>query len=237
VNGTDIALISAALGGTNGLTKSGAGRLILSGNNQMLSGPINVTNGALTIRHNFALGDGPLKINGGSIYHNSGSYLVNNPVELASAGTFDVTSGTKLTLTGIISGSGGGLTKEGSGTLMLAGHSTYTGSTILNAGTLDIGADDTRCLGFSTLIINGGALDNTAVRTYGISGNNPMVWNGDFSFIGTETLDYGNGPVTVNGVRTVTVNANTLSLGGVLSGSGGIVKAGAGILYFDRHRR
>ncbi len=44
----------------------------------------------------------------------------------------------KMIISGNIGGSGGALTKDGNGTLVLSGANTYTGGTTLNAGTLSV---------------------------------------------------------------------------------------------------
>jgi fibronectin-binding autotransporter adhesin len=229
---TNPVTISSPITGTNGFTKNGAGTLSLTGNNLYLSGNVVVAQGAVTVANGYALGTGLLTMAGGAISNTTGSYTLDNQINLASVGTFGVASGANLTLTGVITNSGG-LTKEGAGTLMLAGANSFTGNTLLNAGTLRISSDGSTPLGYSTLVINGGSLDNIVIRNYGMAANNRQIWNGDFSFIGTQDLDMGAGTVTVNGSRQVTVNANTFQLDGVVSGSGSIIKSGTGILYLS----
>ena len=69
-----------------------------------------------------------------------------------------------------------------------------------------------------TLTINGGTLDSTVA---GVSlPNNVQNWNGDFTFKGTQNLNLGTGAVTLGSSRTVTANANTLTVGGVISDGG-----------------
>jgi autotransporter-associated beta strand protein len=70
---------------------------------------------------------------------------------LAGAGNIGTSTGTPLvtvgsngsntTYSGIYSGTGARLTKEGSGTLTISGTNTYRGATIINAGTLQISGD------------------------------------------------------------------------------------------------
>ncbi|MEI6037386.1 MAG: autotransporter-associated beta strand repeat-containing protein, partial [Planctomycetota bacterium] len=127
-----------------------------------------------------------------------------------------------------------GLTKSGAGNLTLNGANTYSGQTTLNSGTLTLGNDV--ALGTGRLAINGGVLDATANRL--TTNNNLQSWNGDFTFLGTNTLNLGTGGVTLGnltlgGSRTVTVTANTLTVGGAIgdgSQAYGLTKAGAGTL-------
>jgi autotransporter-associated beta strand protein len=137
-----------------------------------------------------------------------------------------------LTVGGVISGSGFSLTKAGSGTLTLAGANTYTGGTIINAGTLNI--NNASALGTGTFTIAGGSnavIDNTTGSAITLSTNNAQAWNGNFTFTGTQSLNLGTGAVTLGASRTVTVSANNLTVGGIISGSGfGLTKAGNGTL-------
>ena len=63
--------------------------------------------------------------------------------------------------------------------------------------------------------------------------NSAQSWNGDFTFNGTQNLNMGTGPVTLGSNRIVTVNANTLTVNGLISDGGNgfsLTKAGPGTL-------
>jgi autotransporter-associated beta strand protein len=128
----------------------------------------------------------------------------------------------------------GTLIKTGSNRLTLSGANTYTGGTYLNAGVLALGSttSSTTALGTGTLRINGGSLDSTVANLVNAN-NNAQTWNGNFGFVGTNSLNLGIGAVTLTDNRTVAVTASTLTVGGIIGdgGSGfGLTKSGLGTL-------
>ncbi|MDI1315147.1 autotransporter-associated beta strand repeat-containing protein, partial [Prosthecobacter sp.] len=175
--------------------------------------------------------------------------------ELAGADRTITTSGLSpidLILSGVIQNvmggtlSPAGLIKMGSGSLVLSGANTFNGGLQLNEGTLILGASsspsgagvtlvagNTGPLGIGTLTIAGGTtlMSGGAVQTIA----NNVVVNGNFTFGGPVA---GNG-VILNGTvnlgtttRTITVTSpqNVSTLGGAVSGTGGLSKAGNGVL-------
>src|SRR5260221_2431547 len=241
--------------GTLALTKSGAGSLALSGNNTY-SGTTALSAGTLGINSATAIGSGTLTIAGGTTLDNTSAgavTLTNNNLpswngDFSFTGTPSLNLGTgavtpsasrqvtvnanTLTVGGVIAGGAIGLTKLGAGGLTLSAANTFTAGTTLNAGTLNI--NNASALGtiVGTFTINGGTIDNTtggSITTL----NYPQFWNGDFSFTGTQGLNLGTGTVTPNANRMVTVNANTLTVGGVIAaGAFNLTKAGGGTLSF-----
>ena len=83
------------------------------------------------------------------------------------------------------------------------------------------------------MTISGGTIGNTSGNPITLSTNNAQTWNGNFTFAGPNDLNLGAGPVTLNGNRTVTVASNNLTVGGPISGSGSLTKAGLGTLILD----
>ncbi|WP_245288127.1 autotransporter domain-containing protein [Bradyrhizobium sp. Ec3.3] len=135
-NGYDAAL-DGAVGGTGGLTKIGNGTLALTGVNSY-SGGTAVNGGTLAVASDSSLGaaSGGLSLDGGTLQFLAGFSTARTVTLNAGGGTFD-TNGFNATLDGPIGGAGG-LTKIGSGTLVLAGISSYSGATTVNAGVLDV---------------------------------------------------------------------------------------------------
>jgi len=82
---------------------------------------------------------------------------------------------------------------------------------------------------FDTLTINGGTITsgtNGLVNSF----NNAIDLNGSFTFSGSNSLNLGTGNVSLSQSVTVTVSSATLTIGGVISGSNNLTKAGGGTL-------
>ena len=202
--------------GSIGLTKSGAGRLVLSGANTY-SGGTTVTGGTLSISSNQHLGaaSGPLTLDGGTL-QTTAPVTMARAITIGSAGgTFQTDANADLTSTGGISGTGS-VTKTGDfGALILAGANTYTGATTV-AGTLRAGAANTFSAASAVTLGGGATLDlNNYDQTIG------SLAGYGFVTLGTGTLTTG-------------ADNSSTNFMGVMSGSGGFTKIGTGTLTLSR---
>ncbi len=227
--------------GSGTFTKTGTGTAKLSASNigqNTYTGKTIVLEGVLSIDNVNRLGTNPgtfttdqLTINGGTL-NAFDTFSFNNNVGVtlgASGGTISVTSTKVLTLAEAVTGSGS-LTKTLAGALTLSVANDYSGGTTLSAGTLNI--NHANALGSGALTISGSStvIDNTSSGSVTLAGN-AQNWNADFTFTGTQNLNLGTGAVALGATRTVTTTANTLTVGGVISGSTyGINKAGSGTM-------
>ena len=144
------------------------------------------------------------------------SVVINERV-IPSTMTVDATSNYVLSGTGSIEGTGG-ITKNGTGKLTLSTINKYTGKTIVNGGTLEVSTID----------------DGGAISTIGAATNAPanIVLNGGkFSFTGaTASIDRGFTLGANNGTFSIGTTTTTLSTTGKITGSGSLIKEGAGRL-------
>jgi autotransporter-associated beta strand protein len=247
-------IVSGAAG--NNLTKVGNGTLTLSGANTF-SGSTTVNAGAVSISADNNLGTAPgaataghLTLNGGTLQNTATMTLnANRGISLgASGGTIQTDAGTTLTYNGIAADSGA-LAKTGTGTLILGGANTYTGATNINAGTLQLAANNV--LSDTTAVtVAGGATLNVATRTdtigslagagtvaLGAAGalttganNSSTTFTGNLSGTGANSVTkVGSGTMTIGGTAgsnsfapaTLNLNAGTVQLGAnnILSGA------------------
>ncbi|WP_162785866.1 beta strand repeat-containing protein [Polynucleobacter necessarius] len=223
--------ISTAIGGDNvSFTKVGSGALTLSGANTY-TGTTTVSAGTLNVT-------GTLSDSTAVTVAADATYIVGSDDTVASitgtgniALTANLTAGGAgdTTFSGVMS-STGNFTKAGSGTTTLSNNNTYTGTTTVSAGTLlisnDTGLGST--LG-STLVQSGATLDlyNVAV------GNEQVTLNGGTLKDVTSSLS-GNVILTADSFLSADLG-NTLTLSGVISGSYGITKVGAGAVVLSNN--
>ena len=146
-----------------------------------------------------------------------GSIEGSGTVDLGAAALTVGNNNLSTVYTGVISGTGGSLTKTGTGTLTLGGANTYDGGTTVSGGTLE----------GTTTSLQGAIVDNANV-TFNQSGNG--AYNGALSGIGTVTIA-GSGVVTFGGTNSYA--GSTFLNGGTLSVSSDANLGNGGSLIFN----
>jgi fibronectin-binding autotransporter adhesin len=148
------------------------------------------------------------------VQSDAGTLTFSNTVALG-ANTLNVGGTGNTAISGAISGTGG-LSKDGSGTLNLSGVNNFTGSVVVNAGTLQLGANNVVPNGASVGLAAGATLDlNGKTDTFtGLSGSGTLLMNGgDLTLLGSNTF---NG--SISGAGTLSIS-NSLTLGSALNNS------------------
>jgi len=152
--------LSGRLSGAGGaIVKVGAGTLTLSGANTYTGGTA-LQQGRLNLGSSQALGTGALAMDDDTTLAFGAEGLnVANAIQLTGMNDPVIDTGAfSGTLSGGISG-GGFITKEGTGTLTLAGANVYTGSTNVAQGTLRAGAANTFSAASAHNVAAGATLD------------------------------------------------------------------------------
>uniref|UniRef100_A6VVW9 Autotransporter-associated beta strand repeat protein n=1 Tax=Marinomonas sp. (strain MWYL1) TaxID=400668 RepID=A6VVW9_MARMS len=212
VSNANAVRLSGAISGTGALIKEGAGTLSLSGINTY-TGATTVSAGILTVSGGSAISDtSAVTVASGATFELS-TDATETVGSIAGAGNIVANGGTltvggdntSTTFSGVISEGPSGLTlnKVGSGTLTLSGSNSYSGSTTVLGGGLSISGDSN--LGTGALTLNSGTLS--------VTGNGSTIDNA-ITLINSGVLNLDAGV------------AATFS--GVVSGSGGLLKTGAG---------
>ncbi|MCO6043623.1 autotransporter-associated beta strand repeat-containing protein [Aeoliella sp. ICT_H6.2] len=212
-------LIQDASGGAGSLKKVGTGTLTLTDDNTF-SGGVVFEGGIVAAGADTNLGDtsGPLTFDGGDLrFETSFDLSATRTITLNSGGGTIRTKSNSTTISQAITGTGD-LTKEGTGTLTLAGANTYSGDTLINNGTLVL--DNIDALQNSTVVINvdnGLDINGLDAKLGGLAGS------GDLE-IGAQTVDTGlnNANTTYSGVITGTSDSRLRHQGeGTLTLTGG----------------
>ena len=216
--------ISGVRSGAGNLIKQGSGILTLSGSNTN-TGKIGISAGTVSITADNNLGADPgsavsdfITLNGGTL-KTTGEFTLDSDrgITLQAASSIEVESSSNtLTYGGIITGSAN-LAKTGSGTLLLSGSNTYSGTTTISGGKISISADNN--LGQApasattgSLVLNGGSLLSTS----------------------SITLDSDRGiSLGASGGTIENASTTTLTYGGIIADSGALTKTGAGTLLLS----
>lgn len=162
-NGAGVVTLSGVISGSNGhrdysLVKTGNSVFSLTGVNTY-SGGTTINGGTLIVNSSASLGDiaGSLTLNAGTLEVTTGftsarAMTLNNAVS-----TFQIDPSQTYTATGAIGGTGA-LNKTGTGTMVLGGLNSYSGGSVVSAGTLRISAGE-RIANTSNLTVSGGTFD------------------------------------------------------------------------------
>lgn len=154
-------MVSSVIAGAGVLYKDGSGTLTLSGKNTYALGTV-LREGKVSVAADANLGAaaGDIMFNGGTLENTAAFTSARDVLVHTAGGTFETKA--DLTLTGVISdwiSLPGGITKTGDATLTLAGANTYTGTTMVQQGTLAAGKAGSFSAASDYSVLSGGTLD------------------------------------------------------------------------------
>lgn len=224
-----------AVSGTGTLVQAGSGRLTVTSNNTYSGGTL-IESGTVQVGNGSAsgtLGSGPVLNKGSVVLQRNEALVMANPIS------------------GI-----GSLRQSGSGTLVLTGANTYTGTTTIDAETtLQVGnAGNSGTLGSGSVELTGTlafarndtiVVDNVVHGAGNLRqiGNGTLVFTADNDYTGGTSIlsgtvqvgnggssgSLGSGPIS-NQSRIVFNRSQELKLDSSISGTGAIVQSGSGTL-------
>jgi len=229
---------SGNMTGAGDLIKQAAGTLLLSGTGNTLTGGTQIGNGTLTVASGSSMGTGALVmaqtgVNNPILNLNNTAQTVSSlsssfaatsgtqtqTINLSSGHTLTVNqsgnttfgTGTVSTLTSVLAGSGN-VTKTGSGTLTLTSANTYTGTTTITSGKIDLGIANALS-GSSAIVLNGGTLGTS-------TGFNQSL--GTLNLNANSTIDLGSSghSLAFAASNSITWNGNTLTINGWTGAAG-----------------
>ncbi|OWF75757.1 hypothetical protein B4907_20935, partial [Yersinia kristensenii] len=236
--------------GFSNYVKTGNSTWTLSGSTTEVTA-WNINAGTLSVSSNSNLGAAERALTFGSgTLENTAVISTARDMLLNTSGTLKTDA--NLTATGQISGLGS-LVKTGAAALILTNNNTYAGGTTINAGTLQIGNGGTTGSVVGDIVNNSAlSFNRSDALTYGgvisgsgslnQAGNDVLTLTGDNTFTGATTisagtLQIGNGGTTgsvagdiINNSALSFNRSDALAYGGVISGSGSVVKAGNDVL-------
>ncbi len=248
-------------GGTGGsLTKQGSGTLTLTAANTF-TGATTINAGTIAMQGdgslaspvNLAQSSTTLDISGtttstetmGSLQGVAGSTVALGSQNLTVGDSSNTTMAGAITDGGLAGGSGGSLTKAGSGTMTLTGTNSYSGATTINAGTVALSGSGTLSSVTAVNVAKSGAsFDISALTNGGETVGSIASAAGASIILGANNLTAGdstnttvagvisgtNGSFTKTGSGTTTMTGVNTYTGATTISNGDVVLSGAGTL-------
>lgn len=246
------------------LGKGDAGTWTLNGNNSL--GWVFINNGTLRAGNDGAFGSGAIYLGTGggtttlaSADNNSRSFAngLNFSIGVimgqTSGGTGalsfsggvnlntaqrTITTNVDTTFSGVVTGTGGGIAKDGAATLTLSNANSHTGVTSINAGTLALGND--AAFGTSQIRLGGGTIASadSSARTFSTGKQIDFAGSSTFGTASTGNLKFNDTVNLGNSFdKIATVNNAVTEFAGVISDGGDttkkLTKAGTGNLILS----
>ncbi|WP_432798686.1 autotransporter domain-containing protein [Poriferisphaera sp. WC338] len=199
INGSNDLTLAGVISLTGALAKSDSNTLTLSGTNTYTGGTT-LSGGIIVLGNDDALGTGSLSITGdATIQPDTTSRTIGNDMSISSGNTLTVAGNRSLTMTGLISGTGGiNVNNTTNASLNLNSNNTYTGGTTLSEnGRAFVNADE--ALGTGTI----NAIGNSNLTT-------------------TSNIELSNATTISSGVRLGLSSNNSFNHAGVISGDGSL---------------
>lgn len=201
--------------GTGGLVKNGTGQVALGGNNTFTGG-LTVNDGILQVGRGVIADTVLVTVNSNGTLLLGDSERIGNltgsgRVLINQGSTLTVGDATDQTFSGRIINNGGGapnFTKLGTGTLTLTGANAYTGTTTIDAGTLQVG--------------NGGTTGTLGSGGVTINANGTLSFNRSDNFTFADNVT-GEGRLTKLGAGTLTLSGTNSFAGGTQINAGSVV--------------
>ncbi len=197
---------SGGLSGAGGVIKTGAGTMTLTGSNSH-SGGTQINAGVIAVGSAGALGtSGAISFGGGTLRYSSANTTdYSSRFSTGANQTFSIdTNGQDVSFGTGLTSSGGSLVKLGTGRLVLAQNSNYSGSTTISSGTLQVGdGGSAGSLGSGNIVNNAALLFNrtgTTTVASTISGTGTVVQTGTGTLVISAVNSYTGGTRVESGI-------------------------------------
>lgn len=178
----------------------GAGATLTWGSAGFLTNVDGTTDGGYTLKLSSARSDAKLTIQNGIALGTN----TNRVIDVANG-----SAATDVVLSGVLSGSGANLIKQGEGTLELSAENTYTGATIVSEGTLSLGS--TGSLASTAYTIGSGAtFDVSGQSSYSLASVAVTI------DVGSSGAGFFNGPsgtMTLGDALTINFTTSSFTAG------------------------